>query len=719
MNRGLGSARFNPLAHTGTLSILFFLIVFVTGAILTGWFQFGFEESYRAVERLEGNLAGRLMRALHRYASVALVITTVLHGWRAFVQDRFRGPRWLAWVSGISMLGILWVIGVTGYWLLWDQRAQALNEILIRSISGTVVGLDFLLDNLLTPAAGSGWPFLLLLLVVHIGLSLVIGGLLVIHLLRLTPRQWFPPRAWLLGALGSVFLVSLVWPVGLLEPVDGSIIPDSFPLDPFYLFLVPAGLNLPPAIVWTVFGLIGVVLVAIPWLSRRRPPPPIVIDEDRCTGCTLCVVDCPYGALEMVPRDDGKHRQLAVLVPDRCVSCGVCIGSCTDDALSLPDGDIDETTRQVLEAAVASDGGNVIIGCERLTQSLTTDGASTVVTVNCAGEIHPHLAEKAIDAGAGEVQLLGCPAADCANRFGNTYAQARLDRVRVPRRKRRYADAPITGEWVSPVDAPAAVAGRVSEPVADPKAPVPNTALVRLGVLMLVVGLISVAITNLPFDPGFPDGAVISIAMDHQGGAAIVGIDGEPALDEGGPSRLVVTIDGDVVLDETYPTVTADGVEVSQILERIEMPPGLRSVSVELYDRVDPTHVTVLFADRVSVPAGNVLELAYVDLVVVTSADAGRSLYFERTLGVNAGCRVCHSLRPDQVLVGPSLDGVATRAQTRVPGLTAEEYLDQSIRHPDAYVVEGFPSGVMLDNYEELLTDEQIGNLVAFLLTLE
>jgi hypothetical protein len=269
------------------------------------------------------------------------------------------------------------------------------------------------------------------------------------------------------------------------------------------------------------------------------------------------------------------------------------------------------------------------------------------------------------------------------------------------------------------VDADRALDGRIDEPVADPSAAVPQAALVKLGILMLVVGLVSVAVTNLPFDPGFPDGAGISIAMQHRGGAVIAGFPGEPMLDEGTESRLVVTIDDEVVLDETYPTVTADGVDVSQVFERIEIPPGLRAVRVELYDRIDPAHVTVLFDDRVSVPAGNLLELAYVDQAVESQADAGRSLYFETTLGVNAGCRVCHSLEPGQVLVGPSLDGVATRAETRVPGLSAEEYLDQSIRDPDAYVVDGYPSGVMLQNYEELLTDEQIGNLVAFLLTLD
>ena len=70
------------------------------------------------------------------------------------------------------------------------------------------------------------------------------------------------------------------------------------------------------------------------------------------------------------------------------------------------------------------------------------------------------------------------------------------------------------------------------------------------------------------------------------------------------------------------------------------------------------------------------------------------------------------------MLVGPSFDGIASRAQTRVPGLSAEEYLRQSIVEPNAYVVDGFPTGQMFNNYAEVLTEEDIDNLVAFLLTL-
>lgn len=90
----------------------------------------------------------------------------------------------------------------------------------------------------------------------------------------------------------------------------------------------------------------------------------------------------------------------------------------------------------------------------------------------------------------------------------------------------------------------------------------------------------------------------------------------------------------------------------------------------------------------------------------------------ETVLEEQPGCSTCHSLEPGEVIVGPSLAGVGARAGDRVEGLTAEEYIEQSIRDPDAHVVEGFDEGTM-PSWDEILSDTQIEALVAYLLTLD
>lgn len=84
-----------------------------------------------------------------------------------------------------------------------------------------------------------------------------------------------------------------------------------------------------------------------------------------------------------------------------------------------------------------------------------------------------------------------------------------------------------------------------------------------------------------------------------------------------------------------------------------------------------------------------------------------------------AYCARCHATTGETVVVGPSLAGIATRAGSRIPGLDAETYIRDSIAHPDAYVVEGFPKGIMPPNLSKELPPERLDAVVAYLLTLQ
>lgn len=105
----------------------------------------------------------------------------------------------------------------------------------------------------------------------------------------------------------------------------------------------------------------------------------------------------------------------------------------------------------------------------------------------------------------------------------------------------------------------------------------------------------------------------------------------------------------------------------------------------------------------------------------VGDAAHGEELYNQVTIGSASapGCVTCHSLEPGVVLVGPSHAGVATRATTYVEGMSAEDYLRESIMEPDAHVVEGFTPGVMYQNYATELKASDVNDLIAYLLTLK
>jgi hypothetical protein len=94
----------------------------------------------------------------------------------------------------------------------------------------------------------------------------------------------------------------------------------------------------------------------------------------------------------------------------------------------------------------------------------------------------------------------------------------------------------------------------------------------------------------------------------------------------------------------------------------------------------------------------------------------GETLFTQNTLGNKIGCKTCHSVEADVVLIGPSMAGLGASGGTTVPGMTAQDYLRKSLIEPDAFIVEGYPAGVMPTGYYEALDEEQLTALADFLL---
>jgi mono/diheme cytochrome c family protein len=82
----------------------------------------------------------------------------------------------------------------------------------------------------------------------------------------------------------------------------------------------------------------------------------------------------------------------------------------------------------------------------------------------------------------------------------------------------------------------------------------------------------------------------------------------------------------------------------------------------------------------------------------------------------SGGCGACHTLKDagSTAAVGPKLDNVA--ADAKKAGEPVEAYVKESIEKPNAYVVPGFPKGVMPPDFNSTLSAKQIADLVAYIL---
>jgi cytochrome c551/c552 len=94
----------------------------------------------------------------------------------------------------------------------------------------------------------------------------------------------------------------------------------------------------------------------------------------------------------------------------------------------------------------------------------------------------------------------------------------------------------------------------------------------------------------------------------------------------------------------------------------------------------------------------------------------GEQLYNMPVLGTQVGCVTCHSL-DDTTVLGPSLQDIGSAAQERIPGMSAAEYIRQSILEPNAFIIEGSTPNLMPPNYTDALTEAQIDALVTFLMS--
>ena len=432
MNRLYGW-RGNPLYHSGVLTVALLAVVMVTGLYLLLFYRLG--APYPSVERITHSLwLGSWMRSLHRYASDAALLAALVHLLRMLVQRRSWGPRVLAWVSGLVLLGLLLVCGWTGYVMVWDVQGVVLaregarlfdalplfSEPIERAFDGTRP----------LPAA-----FFFLNLFAHVALPVGLGVVLWLHVSRVARPALVPPRPLLITSLAALGLASALLPVTMAPPAELLRTAERGPYDLFFVFFVPVTRLLPPAVALLGLGLPLAVLVVVPWLTRPRPerrPPPSSVDEELCTGCEQCYLDCPYEAISMVTREPVSPRSVLVarVNPDLCTSCGICAGSCAPMGVGPPGRTGRDQLANVRAFAGARDvrGRVVLVACSRGAGGAvgpSLDG-SPLYPVSCSGNLHTSVVEYLVRAGASGVLIASCPPRDCWNREGSRWLEQRL-----------------------------------------------------------------------------------------------------------------------------------------------------------------------------------------------------------------------------------------------------------------------------------------------------
>ncbi len=112
--------------YTGGITLFLFVIQFITGIALSFYYIPYFEHAHKSIIEIVTKLnMGWFFRSLHHWGAQIAIVVLFMHVWSTLLLKAYRKPREFIWISGFILLGIAIFFGLSGYLLLWDERAFA------------------------------------------------------------------------------------------------------------------------------------------------------------------------------------------------------------------------------------------------------------------------------------------------------------------------------------------------------------------------------------------------------------------------------------------------------------------------------------------------------------------------------------------------------------------------------------------------------------------
>jgi len=290
--------QYNPLYLLGPMLYYFYMITVVSGVILMLWYEPTTTGAYDSIVRISREIGrvtigglvlplGSLVRSVHKYAADAVFVCFILRIYRMYFAGEYKRPGELGWMIFFLGLVLTMISGVTGYLLIWNQRAFWAAK--------TILTVPVYLDELTAwiPQIGSQLTFGSMIAYIflggpaigqatitrfyslHFGISIILLLLMEIYVYR-TRRErlkmsWFP----LVLFFAMVLVVSWILPAEMGRRADPNRTPLPILSDWYFLALYQYVKYTPP--LWAGLGpglLIGVGML-VPFLDRSKSRHPL------------------------------------------------------------------------------------------------------------------------------------------------------------------------------------------------------------------------------------------------------------------------------------------------------------------------------------------------------------------------------------------------------------------------------------------------------------
>ena len=116
-----GTSWFQTLGFT---AMALFGLQAITGIILAMYYKPDPSVAHQSIVNITDHVTwGWLVRGMHKWGASAMIVVVFLHMGRVFFFGSYKYPRELTWLTGATLLILTMFMGLTGYLLVWDQRA--------------------------------------------------------------------------------------------------------------------------------------------------------------------------------------------------------------------------------------------------------------------------------------------------------------------------------------------------------------------------------------------------------------------------------------------------------------------------------------------------------------------------------------------------------------------------------------------------------------------